>query len=82
MRWLLPGPGAVILSVATMAAMPLFLPQGNAGIDHLVFPLILLPAIWAVIFFYVVLEENMVRATAILAVLFVFNAAVIGLALS
>ena len=65
-RWLLAGPGAAAAAVATMMAMPLWLPAGAAGVDNIAYPLILMPLLWAVPFFYACLEENLVRASAIL----------------
>lgn len=65
-RWLLAGPIALGAAVATLAAMPLWLPAGDAGIDNIALPLILLPLIWAVPFFYACLEENLVRGGAVL----------------
>lgn len=66
-RWLLAGPVAILAAVATMAAMPVWLPAGAAGVDHLAFPIVLAPLIWAVPFFYACLEENLPRCAAVLA---------------
>lgn len=65
-RWLLAGPLAIVTAIVVMAAAPLFLPVGRAGIDNLVFPILLFPAFWAVAFFYAVLESNLIRATIVL----------------
>ena len=41
--------------------MPLWLPRGAAGVTDIAFPIILVPLLWAVPFFYACLEENLVR---------------------
>lgn len=58
-RWVMAGPGAVIVGLLFMAALPVILPRGMNG---LVFPVVLAPLIWAAAFFYVILEENVARA--------------------
>ncbi|MBP7242576.1 hypothetical protein [Amaricoccus sp.] len=65
-RWLLAGPVALAAALATMMAMPSWLPAGRAGVDHLAFPIVLAPLIWAVPFFYACLEENLPRCAATL----------------
>lgn len=77
-RWLLAGPGAILAALATMAAMPLWLPAGAAGVDDIALPILLMPLLWAVPFFHAVLAPNLVRASAILsAVILVQVAAVL-----
>jgi len=78
-RWLLAGPGAVFASVLIMAAMPKWWPEGAAGVDNLVFPLILLPMIWAAVFFYACLTERLGRAAAVIGGLIVVNLGVVVL---
>ena len=46
-RWVLAGPVALAVAYVVMAAMPLWFLQGRAGIDHLILPLTLFPAISA-----------------------------------
>ena len=75
-RWLLAGPGALLAAVATMSVMPLWLPRGAAGVTHLAFPIILAPLIWAVAFFYACLEENLVRASLVIAAAVLGQAAI------
>ncbi len=77
-RWILAGPVTLAVAVAVMATMPLWFPQGAAGIDHLILPLILFPALWAVAFFYACLAENLTRAGVILIGLLIVNAATAG----
>ena len=74
-RWLLGGPMAVLIAILAMGAMPLWFPAGAAGVDHLIFPLILFPALWAAIFFYAILAENLRRAALVMTALVIANAA-------
>lgn len=74
-RWLLGGPMAVLIAILAMGAMPLWFPAGAAGVDHLIFPLILFPALWAIPFFYAILAENLRRAALVMSGLAIVNAA-------
>ena len=65
-RWVLAGPLALLAAFATMAAMPLWLPAGRAGVDNIVLPIVLTPLIWAVPFFYACLEPNLGRCALVL----------------
>ena len=65
-RWLLAGPGALLASLATLLALPIWLPSGPAGVNNIALPIVLLPLLWAGPFFYACIEENLVRGTAIL----------------
>ncbi|WP_234033029.1 hypothetical protein [Erythrobacter rubeus] len=67
---------AIIFAVVSMAAMPVWFPRGAAGVDHLAFALISLPAWWALAFFYVLLEENMPRAAIVLIAATLVKAAI------
>lgn len=81
-RWLLAGPLALLLAVATLMAMPLWLPPGRAGINNVALPVLLTPLIWAVPFFYAVLAENLPRATLVMAGLTLVQAGAVLMALS
>lgn len=63
-RWLLAGPGALVLSLLFVMAMPVWLPAGAAGVDHIVWPVVMAPLIWAMAFTYACLEENLPRLAA------------------
>lgn len=65
-RWLLAGPIALLASLATMAAMPLWVPAGAAGVNDIALPILLTPLLWAVPFFYGCLETNLTRCTLVL----------------
>ena len=80
-RWLLAGPGALVAAVATMMAMPLWVPPGAAGVNDIALPIILTPLLWAVPFFYAVLEEDLVRGVAVLGLAILVQGAAIAVAL-
>ncbi|MEM9301544.1 MAG: hypothetical protein AAGE01_05505 [Pseudomonadota bacterium] len=56
----------MIAALLAMAASPLFLPKGNAGVDNIVMPIVLFPLYWAATFFYSVLDERVWRAGLVL----------------
>jgi TRAP-type C4-dicarboxylate transport system permease small subunit len=64
-RILLAGPGAVIVAIVVMAGMTVWLPRGTAGIDNLVLPLVLVPLIWAALFFHACLDRKLARVAVI-----------------
>ena len=66
LRWVTAGPLTIVAAVATMACAPLLLPHGAAGVDHLIFPILLFPAFWAVYFFYALLERNPARGVVVM----------------
>ncbi|MEQ9138661.1 MAG: hypothetical protein RLO51_25810 [Thalassobaculum sp.] len=78
-RWLLAGPGALLAAVLVMAAMPVWLPAGAAGVDNLVYPIVLAPLIWTVVFVYALLENSLPRATAVLTGLFLVDGILVAL---
>ncbi len=65
-RWILAGPGAILLALSTMAAMPLWVPPGAAGVNDIALPILLTPLIWAAPFFYACLEDNLPRAALVM----------------
>ena len=79
LRWILAGPVALVAAILTMAAMPMWLPQGEGGVNHLAFSVVLFPAIWAVYLMYVLLEERMKRAAIVMSVLVLANAIPVAL---
>ncbi|WP_380876298.1 hypothetical protein ACFB49_08100 [Sphingomonas sp. DBB INV C78] len=59
------GPGAVIIAMVIMAGSTLWLPRGAAGIDNLVLPLVLVPLIWAGLFFHACLDSKLARVAIV-----------------
>ena len=81
-RWLLAGPGAVILGLVTMCAMAVWMPAGSAGVNNIAIPIILTPLLWAVPFFYATLEPNLERATAVFLAATLCQGLMLGIALA
>ena len=80
-RWarvLLAGPGAIVVTLALLAGMPLWLPGGAAGIDNLAVPLVLAPLIWAVLFFHACLDRNVKRVALVAGALFLVHGALVA----
>ena len=60
---------AFALSILLMLGMAVWFPQGVAGINHIIMPLILFPLIWAVSFFYSYLNTSTKQVGIVFAVL-------------
>ena len=73
LRALLAGPCALALTALIMAVMPFWVPKGAGGVDHIAFPLFFMPAIWASIFFYALLDRRLSRAVIIMAAVAVIH---------
>ena len=76
LRCVTAGPLTLIAAVLTMASTPLWLPNGAAGVDHIILPILLFPAFWAVYFFYALIETRPMRALFIFAAVLISNAIV------
>lgn len=72
------GPGAVITALVVMAGMALWLPGGAAGIDNLVLPLVLVPLIWALLFFHACLDRRLGRVALVAAVLLALHGGLVA----
>ncbi|MFT3966200.1 MAG: hypothetical protein QM690_09985 [Sphingobium sp.] len=77
-RIALAGPGAVIVALVMMAGMALWLPGGAAGIDNLVLPLVLVPLLWAGLFFHACLDRRLARVALVAFGLFVVHAGLVA----
>lgn len=64
-RVVLAGPMVIIVSLLVVAGMPVWFPKGAAGIDHIALPIIMLPGIWAVLFFHAVLDRSLSRVAVV-----------------
>jgi hypothetical protein len=69
----LAGPLALFASVLILSGMLTWLPPGAGGVDHIVLPILLFPAIWTGLFFYGCFERSLWRGYALLGGLSVFN---------
>ena len=72
-RWIVAGPLVLVASILVMAGMTAWFPEGAAGINHLAFPILLFPAIWALLFFYALLDVRPWRAGAVILALALAN---------
>jgi len=52
----------LIGSFVVMAGAGLWFPRGSADVNHIAIPVLLLPAIWAALFFYTYLDRSLLRA--------------------
>lgn len=66
LRGLLAGPLALLAALLTMMGGALWLPEGAAGLDHLVLPVVAFPLLWAGWFLYACLDPKLMRGFAIL----------------
>lgn len=71
------GPGAVVVALVVMAGMTLWLPKGAADIDNLVLPLVLVPLIWAGLFFHACLDGRLSRVALVALGLFTLHAGLV-----
>lgn len=76
-RVILAGPGALLAALLFMATMPIWLPPGDAGVNNLIFPIILAPLLWAVVFTYTCIEENLPRCAAVMGAAIVVQIAIL-----
>jgi len=72
------GPGAAIIALVIMAGMSLWLPRGAAGIDNLVLPLVLVPLIWAALFFHACLDSKLGRVAIVALGLLALHAGLVA----
>lgn len=79
MRWALSGPVTFIAAILGMGSMPLWVPEGAAGIDHLALSVISFPAWWGLAFFYTLLEQNLWRASIVMAIFIAANGTLIAM---
>lgn len=72
-RWpriFLVGPLVFLSAFLAVCGASVYLPAGPAKIDNVAIPLVLFPAIWALLFFYSYLDSRLIRAyTVVLLVL-------------
>jgi hypothetical protein len=77
-RVILAGPVVFGAAVVVMAGGALWVPSGAARIDNIVLPLVLFPAIWAVLFFYACLTRRLLRSYIVVAAIVLSNAAMLA----
>lgn len=60
-RVILAGPMALVLAVLAMAGLPALLPVGAGGVNHVVFPVLGFPLIWAALAVVPVVADRLAR---------------------
>ncbi|MGO4893127.1 hypothetical protein [Flavobacterium sp. W21_SRS_FM6] len=76
-RFWLSGPATLLVSLLIMLAMAVWFPPGAGKVNNIMLPLVLLPLIWAILFFYTYLTTNMRKAQWLLVGLFAVNSAIL-----
>lgn len=69
MRGVLAGPLGFVCAWLLMAGAALYLPGGAAGIDNIVFPILLFPLFWCALLLYGLLEPKLLRGYALVLLL-------------
>ena len=81
-RWarvVLAGPLVLLCSLLLMGGAHLWLPPGAGGVNHIVLPILLYPAIWTGFFFYACFERRIWRGYAVVVGLIVVHAVAVAL---
>lgn len=78
LRVLLAGPLVLACATLVMAGGAIWLPKGAAQLDNLLLPILLFPAIWALLFFHACLEPRLGRAYAVTAGIALLQLTLIG----
>ena len=81
-RWILGGPVVLAVSLLFTMALAVVLPTGSADVDNIVWPLVLAPIFWALLFIYACLEENLKRGGAILGMIGILSGILVGAGLA
>ncbi|MEM1006350.1 MAG: hypothetical protein AAF496_07755 [Pseudomonadota bacterium] len=72
-RWVLSGPIVFVATVFVMMGMAFWWPVGAARVDHIALPVLLFPLIWAGLFFYALIDDDLLRAGSVLIGLIVVH---------
>ncbi|WP_372778930.1 hypothetical protein [Litorivivens sp.] len=84
-RWpriFLVGPLVFLSTFLTVCGASVYLPAGPARIDNVAIPLVLFPAIWALLFFYSYLDSRLIRAYTVVLLVLGANLALVLLHIS
>jgi hypothetical protein len=77
-RFWLTGPATLFVSLLVMLGMAVWFPPGAGNVNNIMMPLVMFPLIWAVLFFYTYLTNNMRKAWWLLLALFIVNSAILA----
>lgn len=76
-RIILAGPLAFVCSIAVMGGSLVWMPPGDGGVNHIVLPITLYPAIWTALFFYACFDRNLARGYMVVGGLLALHATLI-----
>lgn len=80
-RWariILAGPLVFFCSILIMGGSLLWVPPGAGGVNHIVMPIVLYPAIWTGLFFYACFDRQLWRSYAVVGGLTALHAVLIA----
>jgi len=78
-RFWLTGPATLVVSLLFMLAMAAWFPAGAGQVNNIIMPLVMFPLIWAVLFFYTYLTDQLAKAAWIMLALFLVNSVILAL---
>ena len=80
-RWAriaLAGPLALVCSIAILGGSLVWLPPGGGGVNHIVLPIVLYPAVWTSLFFHACFERRLGRGYAVVGGLLALHVVLIA----
>lgn len=77
-RFWLCGPFVLLVSLLFMLAMAVWFPPGAGKVNNIIMPLVMFPLIWATLFFYCYLGNNLIKIFRILLLLLLLNGAILA----
>ena len=78
-RFWLAGPFCLIVAVLCLLGMAAWFPAGVGKINNIIMPLVMFPLIWAVLFFYSYLSQQLKVAWAVLGTIAVVHVGILYL---
>ena len=78
-RVILAGPMVLFCSLLVMGVANLWVPPGEGGVNDIVLPILLYPAIWTALFFYACFERRLARGYAVVGGIVVVHVIAIAL---
>ena|SRR5687767_5027154 len=78
-RMILAGPLVMVCSIVIMGGSLVWIPPGAGGVNHIVLPIILYPAIWTGLFFYACFDRQLWRGYAVVGGLLALHAVLIAI---
>ena len=70
--------GAFVFSVLLVAGATKWLPEGRAGIDHIITPIVLFPLVWITLGLFLYIARRRARAWTIALILVIVHAGLVA----